>query len=229
MHMKGKIFYMKIESDEVRRGILEARPIFMFGRIFIIKSQSPEVETLRGNIDRVPIFSKLWDLPNELWGENEEGLNFAASHMGDPQMIDESTKCRKYMDYAKVCVITTTDQEIKTEIEVDVGRSTIFKVEYEWIPVRCETCKVFGHGTNSCHRPKGDKQTIEGSINLEGSNNLGPKPQPGEALQPSQDDKEVSNSHDFIFGGRIDNAWQIVPLRVKDSVSSSGQSVTNLC
>lgn len=42
--------------------------------------------------------------------------------------MDETTKCRKRMDYARVCIIISVDQDIKTEVEVDAGRPTIFKI-----------------------------------------------------------------------------------------------------
>lgn len=48
-------------------------------------------------------------------------------------MMDEATNLRKIMDHARVCILISAAKELKTIIEVDVGRKVIFKVEYAWV------------------------------------------------------------------------------------------------
>lgn len=55
-------------------------------------------------------------------GNDNEGINFAASLVGDPQRMDENTKHRSRLDYARVCVFISADQELPTAIQVGMGR-----------------------------------------------------------------------------------------------------------
>lgn len=59
MKLEGTIFYIRIESEEVRRSILEFAPIFIFGRIFVIQQWSTDLENQREKIDKVPVWVKL--------------------------------------------------------------------------------------------------------------------------------------------------------------------------
>lgn len=76
-------------------------------------------------------------MPKELWGDDDKGLSFTASLIGEPISMDENTKLRRRIDYVRVCVFVSAEQELSTTIHVFVGREFIFKVEYEWIPAVC--------------------------------------------------------------------------------------------
>lgn len=52
---------------------------------------------------------KLWNLLKELWGDDNGGLKFTASLVGEPLMIDETTKHRKRLSFSRVCVMITAD------------------------------------------------------------------------------------------------------------------------
>lgn len=94
----------------------------------MLQQWTPDLENQREKIDKIPVWVKLWDIPKELWGDDDKGLNIAACHVGDPKMMDWITKQRKRLDFSRVCVVISTDQELKTMIPVDSGRPSIFKV-----------------------------------------------------------------------------------------------------
>lgn len=100
-------------------------------------------------MDVVPMWTKIWDLPKELRGD-DDGISFAASMVGDPYAMDENTVRRHHLDYARVCVFNMAGPELQTIILVDVDRHTQFKVEYQWVPTACKHCRVFGHSTKAC-------------------------------------------------------------------------------
>lgn len=47
-------FYLKVEDEEDGRKILEAGPLFLLGRVFILQGWSPHIEELRNEIDVIP-------------------------------------------------------------------------------------------------------------------------------------------------------------------------------
>lgn len=111
-----------------------------------------EFEEHRENISSFPTWVKLWHLPKELIEEEDDdkGRNFSSSLIGTPYSMDLNTKRRHKLAYYIFCVLVTADQELPTEMLVDVGRNSIFNIEYEWLPLACKKCNVFGHRTDSC-------------------------------------------------------------------------------
>lgn len=59
-------------------------------------------------------------------------------------MMDKSTKFRRRIDYTRVFVIILANQELLMVFQVDVGRPSLFHVEYKWIPICYLVCKVLG-------------------------------------------------------------------------------------
>lgn len=57
--LEGSLFFIRIELEVERNKILEAKPLFIFGQIFILQQWSPEIENQREKIDRVPVWVKL--------------------------------------------------------------------------------------------------------------------------------------------------------------------------
>lgn len=100
--------------------------------------------------DKVPVWVKMW-IPRELWGEDNKGVNFAASLVGESKFMDENTRRRRSrLEFAIFCVVILVEQTLKIEFKVIVGRDAAIKVEYESILVTCSECKVFGHEISSC-------------------------------------------------------------------------------
>lgn len=56
--LDGNLFFIKIESEEERRSIFEAGPIFIFEGIFVIQQWSPDLENQQEN-DNLPVWAKL--------------------------------------------------------------------------------------------------------------------------------------------------------------------------
>lgn len=47
LKLENNFFYTKIESEETKRDILEASPIFILGRILVLQQLEPEIEKQR--------------------------------------------------------------------------------------------------------------------------------------------------------------------------------------
>lgn len=121
--------------------------MFIFGRVFVIQNWSLELEEQRDKISTVPVWVKLWHLPKELIGveDDDKGISFAASLIGTPYSMDLNTKRRRKIDCCRVCILVSADQEFPNEMTVDVGHNVVFGIEYEWLPPSCKRCRVFGH------------------------------------------------------------------------------------
>lgn len=140
------LIYMKILDSEDGRRVQDAGQVFIQGKAFVIQKREPEIEHNKNRINKIPVWVKICDVPKELC--IEDGISYAASLVGESHSMDEATTAMTILDYARVCVYIHAGQVIRTEIPVNVGRETIFKAEYEWLPPMCNHCRKFGHSTS---------------------------------------------------------------------------------
>lgn len=101
-------------------------------------------------------------LPKELIGEedDDDGISFTASLTGTPYNMDLYTKKRRKLDYSRVCVLVSAEQYFLTEMMVDVERSVIFNIEYEWLPRLAIIAKYLGtKSTHVSQAPEVEKKT----------------------------------------------------------------------
>lgn len=125
-------------------------------------------------------------------------------------MMDENTKLRHRLDYARVCVIILADHELLMVIQVDVGRPSLFRVEYEWILACCTVCKMFGHATSVCS-PKGQNEEVP----MESQNQ-------GDTVEGNLQVIPFQQSSSGVFGGRANVEGN--PSGVENYVSSHDSS-----
>lgn len=75
-----------------------------------------------------------------------------ASLIGKPLFTDKMTAERERLAFARVCIEVKAGATLPEEILLqDVnGSRSMQKIEYEWIPVSCSHCNVFGHIEARC-------------------------------------------------------------------------------
>lgn len=110
------------------------------------------------NTQYFPIWVELRGIPLEL--QTREGLSHIASVVGVPLYVDRETEGFSKVNSAKVCVeIHATDKIPElVEVEVEQGESFIVYVCYNWKPVKCQNCGLFGHADRNCDVKKGKVQ-----------------------------------------------------------------------
>ncbi|KAF5186912.1 Rna exonuclease [Thalictrum thalictroides] len=146
-----EVFYFKFQNEEDKMTVIEKGPIFIAGRLFVIRLWSPEIEKGRNLISTVPIWVKLEGVPKRLW--SEEGLGFIASLIGRPVCLDEATEKKTRLKFARVCIEVDLECSFPKLLKVKIREEEVeIKVEYTWIPSRCTKCASFGHLTNRCVR-----------------------------------------------------------------------------
>ncbi|KAF5175605.1 Rna exonuclease [Thalictrum thalictroides] len=144
-----EMFYFKFTSDEDKMGVIEKGPIFIAGRLFVLRLWSPEIEKRKKLISSVPIWVKFEGVPKRLW--SSEGLGFLASIIGRPVCLDEATEKKTRLKFARVCIEVDVECSFPKLIKEKIREEVVeVKVEYNWIPSRCTKCSSFGHLTNIC-------------------------------------------------------------------------------
>ncbi|KAB5561450.1 hypothetical protein DKX38_006407 [Salix brachista] len=101
------IFRFKQESD--MQEVL-AKGLWMFGGKHIALQQwHPRIQFEKNKIKSIPVWIRLYGLPFPLW--TTEGLSRAASMVGKPLSCDAPTYNSTRLDYARVCVEVTADED----------------------------------------------------------------------------------------------------------------------
>ncbi|GKA15468.1 RNA-directed DNA polymerase, eukaryota, reverse transcriptase zinc-binding domain protein [Tanacetum coccineum] len=150
---------------------------------------------------------------------SEDGVSVIATKLGTPLMLDSYTSgmCTQSWgrsSYARAMIELRADVELKVNIVVAMAKISgeghyicNIRVEYEWKPPRCMSCKIFRHIHEECLKntgAKGEEPTIEVS-------NLNPF----EVLNSVNNDVELGTN-----GGTI--------ILVNNGANSSGSSFMNV-
>ncbi|KAF7847052.1 hypothetical protein BT93_L3407 [Corymbia citriodora subsp. variegata] len=92
----------------------------------------------------VPVWVRLKNIPYALW--SAPGINVIASVLGKPLYVDQRTEQMKLLSFARVCIEMSATSEFPPSVDMLIG-GTIHKVEvdYEWRPVCCQSCGLFGY------------------------------------------------------------------------------------
>ncbi|GJW64181.1 retrotransposon protein, putative, ty1-copia subclass [Tanacetum coccineum] len=102
---------------------------------------------------------------------SEDGLSAIATKLGTPLMLDSYTSdmCMQswgMSSYARTMIELQADVELKDNIVAAMPKITgegyytcNIRVEYEWKPPRCASCKVFGHVQEECPKDLGTVET----------------------------------------------------------------------
>ncbi|KAF5197585.1 zinc ion binding / nucleic acid binding protein [Thalictrum thalictroides] len=149
MTTDDEIFYFKFQQQDDKKTILEQGPVFIAGRLFVLKQWTQELEMNKHKLLTLPIWVKIWKLPKTLW--NKAGLSYVASLLGEPLFSDEATCSRERLSFAKVCVEVAADFKFMSSLQLNMGSSIVtLEFEYPWKPAICNKCKRFGHKSPKC-------------------------------------------------------------------------------
>ncbi|KAF9592318.1 hypothetical protein IFM89_014226 [Coptis chinensis] len=137
----------------------------MVGNCFIVTPWSQDVEKRRKTIKGIPILVNLFDVPKELL--SDEGLGVVASRLGKPLQMDETTASKKRITFVRVCIEVEISSELSLSFEIEMEKrdNRIVRVEYSWVPKKCDNCKAFGHLTDKCFRVPRSIETATYNVN----------------------------------------------------------------
>nr|GEW18660.1 hypothetical protein [Tanacetum cinerariifolium] len=145
------LFSFQFSSIDGLDDMLENGPWFIRNNPLILKKWHPDENLLKEDVSIVSVWVKLYGVPIATF--SEDGLSAIATKLGTPLMLDSYT----------------SDMEGHYTCNV--------RVEYEWKPPRCSSCKVFGHIHEECPKNKGvgEKKTVKKPSQTSRGVPVGPK------------------------------------------------------
>ncbi|XP_022007739.1 uncharacterized protein LOC110907006 [Helianthus annuus] len=180
-------FFFKFSDEKGMKEVLEGGPWLIKNTPFLLNAWSPTTILKKDDIKKVAVWVKIHNVP--LAAYSDDGLSMLATKLGTPKMLDSYTAqmCSDAWgrsSFARALIELSAEEEIKEDLKIAIpmvdGEGYVketMKVEYEWRPPRCETCKVFGHQFSECPKNvKIVKDTVEekdadGFIVNKGKNN----------------------------------------------------------
>ncbi|KAJ6672995.1 ZINC KNUCKLE CX2CX4HX4C-RELATED [Salix viminalis] len=136
----------RFKKEEQMLEILEKGPWLFGGKAIILQQWHPHFVFDKNKISKLPVWVRVFGLPFPLW--SRKGLSLVASMIGKPLSCDEATFTCSRLDFARICVEIDASQPFKHNFDITTPLSTEplhIEVEYEWKPVRCAQCQLFGH------------------------------------------------------------------------------------
>ncbi|GJW34659.1 retrotransposon protein, putative, ty1-copia subclass, partial [Tanacetum coccineum] len=254
-----RIFSFQFSSIEGLDAMLENGLWFIQNNPLILKKWHPDENLMKEDVSIVPVLVKLNGVPVTAF--SDDGLSAIATKLGTPLMLDSYTfdMCMQSWgrsSYARVMIELRADVELKDNIVVAMLRIKRghyicnVRVEYEWKPPRCASCKVFGHIHEECPKNTGagEKKTAKKPSQTSWGVPVGPKIgfKPQKEYRPvskkpaasSSGNKkkvveptiEVSNSNPFKVLNSVDNDVELGTNAnlVNNRATSSGSSFMNV-
>ncbi|GJS09632.1 RNA-directed DNA polymerase, eukaryota, reverse transcriptase zinc-binding domain protein [Tanacetum coccineum] len=225
------LFSFQFSSMEGLDAMLENGPWFIWNSPLILKKWHPYENLLKEDVSIVSVWAKLHGVPVTAF--SEDGLSAIATKLGTPLMLDSYT--------SNMCM---QSWELRGHYICNV------RVEYEWKPPRCASCKVFRHIHDECPKNTGagEKKTLKKPSQTSRGVLVGPKMgfKPQKEYRPvskkptasSSGNKkkcveptiEVSNSNPFKVFNSVDNDVELDTNAnlVNKGVTLNGSSFMNV-
>ncbi|PIA42083.1 hypothetical protein AQUCO_02100147v1, partial [Aquilegia coerulea] len=116
-----ELYYFNFHDEEDRKSVIEQGPVFIAGRLFVVRRWTEEVERLRDRVNTMPVWA-----------------NFV---IGFPLFSEAMTFKKERLEYAR----------FESTIQLKMGEEyALIKVDYPWKPPACTICQCFGHKTTKC-------------------------------------------------------------------------------
>lgn len=134
--------------------VLNSNKIFFDKKLVLLKQWNGKKKIDTTAIKSVPIWVQYPELDPIYWsGKN---LSILSSMIGKPIKTDRQTKERSRLGYARVLIEVKIDEPLSDEVEMVDENDVLInqKVEYEWRPIQCEECKMYGHDKLKCRKKK---------------------------------------------------------------------------
>ncbi|XP_022019374.1 uncharacterized protein LOC110944750 [Helianthus annuus] len=153
-------FFFKFSDQKGMRDALASGPWIIRSQPMFLHEWTPNVKLEKKEVKKVQVWVKIHEVPIAAY--TEDGLSMIATAIGEPKLLDSytSSMCMESWgrsSYARALIEISADKEFKEEItlaipemEGDSFTKETMYVEYEWSPLRCSSCCVFGHDNGSC-------------------------------------------------------------------------------
>lgn len=196
------VFLLRIIDREFRRHILEGGPVTVARKPMILQQWKPGVELNKDTYRSVSVWVRLRNLPFAFW--SAQAIRKVASALGKPLYVDQKTEQMSMLTFARVCVEMTTQQPRYETLDLTTnGSKVVVEVEYEWKPMVCSKCEMFGHTCKndtpdpSVGRSEGATESIQVNLLAEARSSKGKEVA---MQQQSAEDVNIQVTHSSKVG-----------------------------
>lgn len=100
--------------------------------------------------EKIPVWTCLPDIDPALC--NSHMLGKLGSAIGTPICMDNITATCERLSYARILVEVTAEEAQRKELEIEHcdGKIVHQRVNFEWLPWSCSSCRRFGHTKDRC-------------------------------------------------------------------------------
>ncbi|GJU45308.1 nucleotide-diphospho-sugar transferase [Tanacetum coccineum] len=204
-----RLFSFQFSSMDGLDAMLENGPWFIRNNPLILKKWHLDKNLLKEDVSTVLVWVKLHGVPVTAFSEDD--LSAIATKLGTPLMLGSYTSdmCMQSWgrsSYVRVMIELRADVELKDNIVMAMPKITReghytcnVRVEYEWKPPRCSSCKVFGHIHEECPKNTGagEKKTVKKPSQTSRGVSVGPKM----GFKPQKEYRHVPKKHNASSSG----------------------------
>ncbi|XP_062100721.1 uncharacterized protein LOC133806642 [Humulus lupulus] len=142
---------VKFNDEATRDFVLETGMVQFDKKPVIVRPWTQDLDTIR-LVRSVPLWIRLPNLGLQYWGQ--KCLSALVSTIGKPIMVDKFTKERSMIRYARILVEMEISDNPPFIIYFVNERGQVQEqfVEYEWLPIKCNNCKGYGHNMAECKK-----------------------------------------------------------------------------
>ena len=128
------LFIVQLPNEKTRDRVLESGPWHFQNKLLIVRKWEPGLKTLEFNMEKLPIWVQLGNVPLELF--TQDGLSYIASAIGNPLYMDKFMSGQSRLSFAKVCVEIEAAFDIPRYIDVQMCDDSYVSVSVEvpWFP-----------------------------------------------------------------------------------------------
>ncbi|GJT65696.1 zinc knuckle CX2CX4HX4C containing protein [Tanacetum coccineum] len=153
-------FLFQFKTKEGMESVIENGSWLIRNILLILNVWTPNTCLTKDEIKSAPVWVKLHHVP--IVAYSEIGLSLIITQIGRPIMLDSYTSnmCLRSWGrnaYARALIEVSAEKQLMEEIVIAVpygkekGHSlATIKLEYDWKPPRCDTCKIFDHKCDQC-------------------------------------------------------------------------------
>ncbi|XP_074313912.1 uncharacterized protein LOC141649113 [Silene latifolia] len=146
------IFLVRFKTKEQQQFVLNNGHLMFDNKPVIVNEWTPETELIKHDVQKIPIWMKLFGLDVKYWGQ--ESLKKLSGVVGKFIKCDDATFHKNFLGFARIMIEVAIDQQFPTKIQFvdEHGKVQSLKVVYDWIPLTCTSCKGMGHLTEKCRK-----------------------------------------------------------------------------
>lgn len=211
-------------SDPLMRARILKRGMWNIGNIpLIVTKWTPEELEEKPEVKSIPLWVHLKNVPMHMF--SWQGLSFITRSVVTPVRLHPDTASSSNFKVAKIFVNADLSKELPMKINFTKNRtSSLVEFSYPWLPLRCLTCKKWGHVEKSCVMNKKDGVSLSDQqknkeLNKEGKNKKYEEEiKAAESASALKENESAVASNTEIEEGQIIEEWEdIISWKFKRS------------